>query len=358
MQRNQRSEQLARIRAVGVGGGGSTAVNHLCDSGIFGVDFVAVDTDVYALKQSRAALQIRVGDDPDLAGGSRGQADRSRRAAESSASVLSNALYGSDLVFVIAGLGGGTGTGVSPVISRLAKEQGALVIAIVTYPFKFEGDQRLRASQDGIEALRKWTDTLIVMPNDRFLAAANGAIGFHETYRLANDVWRQSVRVINDLVGNSGLINVDFADLKAILSEGGGAIIASGQARGKDRARIAALQATRSDLLGLTVDGAQGVLFNVCGGPNLSLLEVEQAAEIITSKTHPQANVIFGAVISPTYGDEISITVIATGFRFSGKDPDQDGPVIRRVRPGAPGQPWKLESVTCFPTDFLSGTLE
>jgi len=358
MQRNQRSEQLARIRVVGVGGGGGTAVNHLCDSGIFGVDFVAVDTDLNALKQSRAALQIQVGDDPDLTSGSRGQADLGRRVAESAASVLSNAIYGSDLVFVIAGLGGGTGTGVSPVISKLAKEEGALVIAIVTYPFKFEGDQRLRVAKDGIKALRKWTDTLIVMPNDRLLEAANGAIGFHETYRLANDVWQQSVRAINDLVGNSGLINVDFADLKAILSEGGGAIIASGQARGKDRARIAALQATRSDLLGLTVDGAQGVLFNVCGGPNLSLLEVEQAAEIITNKTHPQANVIFGAAINPTYGDAISITVIATGFRFSGYDQVQDGPVIRRVRPTAPGQPWKLESAIGFPIDPQTGTLD
>lgn len=342
MQRNKRSEKLARIRVVGVGGGGGTAVNHLCDAALFGVDFVAVDTDVYALKQSRAALQIRVGDDPDLAGGSRGQADQARRAAELATGVLSNALYGSDLVFVIAGLGGGTGTGVSPVISRLAKEQGALVIAIVTYPFKFEGFTRLGPAQDGIKALKEWTDTLIVMPNDQLFETANGAIGFHETYRLANDVWRQSVQAINDLVGKSGLINVDFADLRAILSVGGGAIIASGHARGQDRARSAALQASRSDMLGLTMDGAQGVLFNVCGGPTLSLLEVEQIAEILTTNTHPHANVIFGAAIDPTLGDEISITVIATGFRFSGNDQFQRIPIIRRARPSSPGLPWKF----------------
>ena len=200
-------------------------------------------------------------------------------------------------------------------------------------------------ARKGIARLKSWTDTLIVIPNDRLLKMANGAIGFHETYRLAHQVWYQSFHGVSELIGSSGLINVDFADVRSIMSEGGGAIIASGRAQGKDRARKAAEKATQSDLLGLTIDGAHGVLFNVTGGPDMNLLEVEQAAELITRRAHPQANVIFGAAIKEALKDEVRITVIATGFGFGDIREKQAGSTMRRARPTGAGQPWQLEPI-------------
>lgn len=344
MQRSKNSQQLARIRVVGVGSGGRTAVNHLLSSNIFGVDFLTIDTDVDALRESNAPLQVRLGDEAILRQGAAGIPERGQRAALSSIEVIRAALHGSDLVFIIAGLGGGTGTGAAPIIAQVAKENDTLVIGIVTYPFSFEGQERVSTANKGISWLKKWTDTLIVIPNDRLLNIANGSIGFHETYRLANGVWVQSVQGVSELLGSSGLINVDFADVRSIMAEGGGAIIASGQHQGKDRAIKAAEQATRSELLGLTIDGAHGLLLNVCGGPDLSLLEVERAADTITSRAHPQANVIFGAAINHALKDEVRITVIATGFHFGTKEQKKNGSPFRRARPARPGEPWQLES--------------
>jgi cell division protein FtsZ len=354
MQRSKRAAQMARIRVVGVGGGGRTAVNQMVAANFYGVDFLTVDTDVTALKESRAPFQLRIGDESALDRGAAGIAERGQRAALFSIEAIRNALHGSDLVFIIAGLGGGTGTGAAPIIAQAAKEQNALAIGIVTYPFSFEGE-RVRTARKGIAWLKSWTDTLIVIPNDRLLKMANGAIGFHETYRLAHEVWYQSVQGVSELISSSGLINVDFADVRSIMSEGGGAIIASGRAQGKDRARYAAEKATQSDLLGLTIDGAHGVLFNVSGGTDMNLLEVERAAEIITSRAHPQANVIFGAAIDPRLEDEIRITVIATGFGFGDIREKKVGSTIRRARPAGAGQPWQLEAIPFSPADNLRG---
>ena len=354
MQRTRRSPQMARIRVVGVGGGGRTAINQMMAANFYGVDFLTVDTDVTALQDSKTPHQLRIGDEPALAQGAAGIAERGQRAALSSIEPIRNALHGSDLVFIIAGLGGGTGTGAAPIIAQVAKEQNALAIGIVTYPFSFEAE-RVNTARKGISWLKKWTDTLIVIPNDRLLKMANGAIGFHETYRLAHKVWYQSVQGVSELMGSSGLINVDFADVRSIMSEGGGAIIASGRAQGKDRARRAAEKATQSELLGLTIDGAHGVLFNVCGGADMNLLEVEQAAEIITSRANPQANVIFGAAVNQALKDEIHITVIATGFGFGDIREKKFGSAIRRARPAVPGQPWQLEAIPFSPADSFPG---
>jgi cell division protein FtsZ len=308
---------VARVRVVGLGSGGRTAVDHLIGAGLEGVDLLTVDTDATALRGSRAPLHIRLGYGPEGTGGTACSLERGRRAALASTDVLHNALCGSDVVFLLAGLGGGTGTGAAPIVAQVAREQGALVIAIVTYPFTFEDPKRLATAEEGVKALRNCTDTLIVIPNDRLLSLAAGNFGFHETYRLAHQVWHQSIQGLSDLINRPGLINVDFADVRTIMSEGGAAVIASGRGWGPGRARLAAEQATHSELLGITIDGAHGLLLNVAGGPNMSLHEVREAAALITACAHPEANVIFGAVIDPALEDELRITVIATGFGVS-----------------------------------------
>lgn len=317
MQRRKKAQQLARIRVVGIGSGGLTAVNGLLSAGLYGVDFITIDTDATTKRNSIAPLHIHVAKDEVDISGTAGNAETGRKAALTALQPLGSALRGSDLVFILAGLGGGTGTGISPVVARIAKRMGALVIGIVTFPFPFEGEERANTARRGVTWLRNWTDTLVVIPNSQLLEQAGGKIGFHETYRLAHTIWKQSVKGINDLVNHSGLINVDFADVRTIMSEGGGAIIATGKASGADRARRAAEEATQSELLGITIDGAQGLLFNVSGGPDMSLREVEQAADIITRRVNPKANVIFGAAVNHSITDEIHITVIATGFTFS-----------------------------------------
>lgn len=318
MQRRKRPPDLAHIRVVGIGSGGRTAVNNLITAGILGVDFITIDSDAEALCESKAPLSIRIDSKEVDLFSAGGMADRASLAAGDTLARFSDALYGSDLVFVAAGLGGKTGSEIAPLVAHVARQQKALVIGIVTYPFSFEGQERATAAKKGIANLRNHTDTLIVIPNDRLLQIADGAVGFHETYRLANDIWRQSIQGVSELINRSGLINVDFADVRTIMSEGGAAVIATGQAKGVDRARKAAEQATHSDLLGITIDGAHGVLFNVTGGPDMTLLEVKEAAAIITRRTHREANVIFGATVDNTLRDELKITVIATGFGFFG----------------------------------------
>ena len=345
MQRTKRSHQYARIRVVGIGSGGRTAVNRLIASGAYGVDFVALDTDTEALRESLAPLVVRLSKTAADIRGAAGRVERGKEAALASSMAIGKALRGSDLVFVLAGLGGGTGSGAAPVVSQIARREGALVIGIVTYPFSFEGPQRSTNARNGIAALRRCTDTLIVIPNDRLLSLSKGRVGFHETYRLAQGFWGQSIQGISDLVNHSGLINVDFADVRTIMAEGGAAIIATGRGQGQDRARKAAASATRSNLLGVTIDGAQGLLFNVVGGPDMSLFEIEEAAEIITARVHPKANVIFGAAINGALENEVRITVIATGFAFK-----RPGGQIMSHSSGAAAMseaalPWQVEPV-------------
>ena len=317
VQRMPEQEGAALIRVVGVGGGGSNAVNRMIEESIAGVDFIAVNTDQQALMGSRAKQRVAIGDRTTRGLGSGGDPEVGGRAAEESVDDLHSVLQGSDMVFVTAGMGGGTGTGATPIVAKVAREEGALTIGVVTRPFTFEGAQRSRAAEAGIEQLKEHVDTLIVIPNDRLLEAADKRVSLLESFRLADDVLRQGIQGISELITVPGLINLDFADVKTIMSLGGAALMAVGHGKGDDRAREAAEQALSSHLLDVTIDGARGILFNVTGGPDLSLYEINQAASIIRETAHPDVNLIFGAVIDEKMGDEIRITVIATGFEHN-----------------------------------------
>lgn len=314
----QQNESFARIKVVGVGGGGSNAINRMIAEGIQGVEFVAINTDAQALMLSDAATRVRIGDKLTRGLGAGGNPDIGRKAAEESAEELYNVLRGSDMVFVTAGLGGGTGTGAIPIVAQISKEVGALTIGVVTRPFTFEGGKRMGSADAGMIALRDHADTLIVIPNDRLLQIVDKRANLNDAFRMADDVLRQGIQGISELITVPGLINLDFADVKAIMSEGGAALMAVGKAEGEDRARVAAEQAISSQLLDITIDGARGVLFNITGGPNMTLYEVNQAAAIIRETSHPDVNMIFGAVIDPNLGDQIRVTVIATGFERTG----------------------------------------
>jgi cell division protein FtsZ len=314
LQRFSQAHEYARIRVVGIGGGGIAAVNDMIHCRIFGVELLTADTAESSTTISKALAHIELDHGITNPGGSRGDATAAFQAASMAEKQIADALSGSDIVFILAGLGGGTGSGAAPVVAGVAKQQRALVIGIVTYPFSFEGETRLSAAKKSVDTLRGCTDTLIVIPNDRLLQQSQGTIGFHETYSLAHNIWRDSIRGISELINRSGLINVDFADVRTIMKEGGAAIIGTGEATGKGRARVAAERASRSDMLGITLDGARGLLFNIVGGPDLTLLEVEEAAEVLTRRTHPHANVIIGATIDDSLDQEVRITAVATGF--------------------------------------------
>ena len=314
MQRNTNTDSAASIRVVGVGGAGNNAVNRMITEGVKGVDFVAVNTDNQALSLSNAPVRVRIGDKLTRGLGAGGFSDQGEKAATESLDEVQSILQGADMVFVTAGMGGGTGTGAAPVVARVAREMGALTIGVVTRPFHFEGSRRSQAADRGIEELQQHVDTLIVIPNDRLLEITDKRMSLQESFQLADDVLRQGIQGITELITVPGLINLDFADVKTIMSQGGAALMAVGRGMGEDRARIAAEQAISSRLLDVTIDGAQGVLFNITGGMTLSLYEVNQAAEVIRETTHPDANVIFGAVIDEDMGDEVRITVIATRF--------------------------------------------
>ena len=314
MQSRTNTDCAASIRVIGVGGAGSNAVNRMIAEGVKGVDFIAVNTDNQALSLSDAPVRVRIGDKLTRGLGAGGFPDQGEKAAGESINEIQAVLQGADMVFVTAGMGGGTGTGAAPVVARAAREIGALTIGVVTRPFHFEGSKRALSAERGIEQLQQHVDTLIVIPNDRLLDITNKRMPLYESFQLADDVLRQGIQGITELITVPGLINLDFADVKTIMSQGGAALMAVGRGTGEDRARIAAEQAISSRLLDVTIDGAQGVLFNITGGATLSLYEVNQAAEVIRETTHPDANVIFGAVIDETMGDEIRITVIATRF--------------------------------------------
>lgn len=314
VQRMPEQEGAALIRVVGVGGGGSNAVNRMIEENIAGVDFIAINTDQQALMGSQAKRRVAIGERTTRGLGSGGNPDIGGKSAEESEDDLHAVLQGSDMVFVTAGMGGGTGTGATPIVAKVAREMGALTIGVVTRPFTFEGAQRSRIAETGIEELKEHVDTLIVIPNDRLLEAADKRVSLMDSFRLADDVLRQGIQGISELITVPGLINLDFADVKTIMSLGGAALMAVGTGKGDDRAREAAEQALSSHLLDVTIDGARGILFNVTGGPDLSLYEINQAASIIRETAHPDVNLIFGAVIDENMGDEIRITVIATGF--------------------------------------------
>jgi cell division protein FtsZ len=314
MQRAPQVENFARIRVVGVGGGGSNAVNRMIDEGVNGVDFIAINTDAQALLLSEAPTRVRIGEKLTRGLGSGGDPEQGDKAAEESIEDLYEVLKGSDMVFITAGMGGGTGTGAAPVVARVAKEHNALSIGVVTRPFMFEGSRRHQVAEQGIERLKEHVDTLIVIPNDRLLELTDKRMSLTDSFSLADDILRQGIQGISELITVPGLINLDFADVKTIMSQGGAALMAVGRGEGEDRARLAAEQAVSSRLLDVTIDGAQGILFNVTGGPDMSLYEVNLAASIIRETAHPDANLIFGAVIDENMGDELRITVIATGF--------------------------------------------
>lgn len=310
-------ENLAQIKVVGVGGGGSNAVNRMIDEGIQGVEFIVVNTDAQALMLSNAPQRIRIGDKITKGLGAGGDPEIGQRAAEESIEEIKGLLKGADMVFVTCGMGGGTGTGAAPVIAHVAKEMGALTIGVVTKPFTFEGSRRRQVAERGLELLKQKVDTLITIPNDRLLQIVDKKASIQTAFRVADDVLRQGIQGISELITVPGLINLDFADVRAIMSEGGSALMAIGRAKGEGRAQEAARQAISSALLDVTIDGARGILFNVTGGNDLSLFEVNEAAEIIRSTADPEANIIFGAVIDPEMQDEIRITVIATGFEMA-----------------------------------------
>lgn len=307
-------ESFARIKVVGVGGGGCNAVNRMIEEGLSGIEFVTVNTDAQALLLSKASTRVRIGDKSTRGLGAGGNPEVGRKAAEESAEELYEVLKGSDMVFVTSGLGGGTGTGAAPIVAQIAKEVGALTIGVVTRPFSFEGSRRQQSAEGGITKLKEHADTLIVIPNDRLLQIVDKKVSLTEAFKTADDVLRQGIQGISELITVPGMINLDFADVRAIMSEGGAALMAVGYGTGEDRARIAAEMAISSQLLDITIDGARGILFNVTGGNSLTLFEVNQAAAIIKETAHPDVNLIFGAVIDPNMGEEVRITVIATGF--------------------------------------------
>ena len=312
------SEAFARIKVIGVGGGGSNAVDRMMSEGIQGVEFITVNTDAQALMLSKAPTRVRLGDKLTRGLGAGGNPEIGRKSAEESADDLYAALKGTDMVFITAGMGGGTGTGAAPVIAQIAKECGALTIGVVTRPFTFESSRRMQSAEEGINKFKEHADTLIAIPNDRLLQLADKRASLQSAFRMADEVLHQGIQGISELITIPGLINLDFADVKAIMSEGGAALMAVGTASGDERARKAAEQAISSQLLDITIDGARGVLFNVTGGNELTLFEVNQAAAIIRETAHPDVNMIFGAVVDPNMGDDIRITVIATGFERSG----------------------------------------
>ena len=307
-------DQVARIKVIGVGGGGNNAVNRMIEDGVQGVEFIAVNTDAQALKLSKAEIKMQIGATLTRGLGAGANPEVGRNAVEESRKQIQEVLKGADMVFVTAGMGGGTGTGAAPAIAQISRELGALTIGVVTRPFGFEGRKRAANASAGIDLMREAVDTLIIVPNDRLLQIVDKKTPMIQAFREADNVLRQGVQGISDLIAVPGLINLDFADVKTIMSNQGTALMGIGLAKGKDRAVEAAKKAISSPLLETSIDGAQGVLMNITGGSNLSLYEVQEAADIVSSAADKELNMIFGSIINEDFKDEIMITVIATGF--------------------------------------------
>ena len=345
---NYMVDDTATIKVIGVGGAGNNAVNRMVDSGIEGVEFVTVNTDKQALLLSKAGTKIQIGEKITRGLGAGANPDIGAQAAEESRSEISEAIKGADMVFVTAGMGGGTGTGAAPIVASIAKEMGILTIAVVTKPFTFEGRKRLTQAERGIESLKGKVDTLVVIPNDKLLQIIDRKTSIVEAFKMADDVLRQGVQGISDLIKVPGLVNLDFADVKTIMLNTGMAHMGIGRASGENRAEDAAKQAIQSPLLETTIEGARGVIINVTGGENLGLHEVNTAAELVQRSVDPEANIIFGAVIDKSLDEDIVITVIATGFD---KEPGTKETTIGKTA-------WPTKSSTPMPsndsgTDYL-----
>lgn len=314
-------DQIAKIKVIGVGGGGNNAVNRMIESGVKGVEFIVANTDLQVLNCSQAPIKIQIGSDLTGGRGAGGKPEVGRESALETKDELKKALEGADMVFVTCGMGGGTGTGAAPVIADIAQEIGALTVGIVTKPFSFEGRKRMEQAINGLEELKKHVDTLIVIPNDRLREIIDKSTPLLDSFKEVDNVLRRGVQSISDLIAVAGLINLDFADVKAVMEKRGNALIGIGIGVGENRATEAAKQAVSSPLLETSIDGATDAIINVTGGNNLTLFEVEEAAEVIRSSANTDINTIFGAVINENLNDEIIVTVIATGFEEQVKDP-------------------------------------
>lgn len=308
-------EAFARIRVVGVGGSGMNAINHMIDSKVRGVDFIAVNTDAQDLHQSLAKKKIHIGKNLTRGLGAGMNPEIGKRASEETKEEIQQTLKGSDMVFVACGMGGGTGTGAAPVVAKTAKELGALTVGVTTKPFSFEGAQRMRIAEQGLDELRKEVDALIVIPNDRILSTVSKETTLKQAFALCDDILKQAVEGISDLITNPGVINVDFADIRAVMENAGSALMGIGTASGENRAQAAARAAISSPLLEISINGARGVLFAIAGGDDLGMLEIQEAAKIITESVDPNAKIIFGAIKDDKLKkNEVKVTVIATGF--------------------------------------------
>ncbi|MEM6253813.1 MAG: cell division protein FtsZ [Cyanobacteria bacterium P01_D01_bin.156] len=322
---------MARIKVVGVGGGGCNAVNRMIDSGVSGIEFWSLNTDAQALLKTGTASHLQIGQKLTRGLGAGGNPAIGQKAAEESRDEISTAIEGADLVFITSGMGGGTGTGAAPVVAEAAKEAGALTVGVVTRPFTFEGRRRTTQAEEGIMALQECVDTLIIIPNDKLLSVISEQTPVQEAFRFADDILRQGVQGISDIITISGLVNVDFADVRAVMADAGSALMGIGVGSGKSRAREAAIAAISSPLLETSIDGASGAVLNITGGTDLTLHEVNAAAEIIYEAVDPNANIIFGAVIDERLQGEVRITVIATGFNSE-----------FRAAPAAPAAPSRI----------------
>lgn len=311
---HQEFNPFAKIKVIGVGGGGNNAVNRMISANLQGVDFICVNTDAQCLNLSQAQMKIQIGNKLTKGLGAGANPEIGKKAAEETRDEIVKSLQGADMVFVTAGMGGGTGTGAAPIVAEVAKEQGALTVGVVTRPFTFEGKKRAGQAEIGIEELKEKVDTLIIIPNDRLLQVADKNTSISDAFKIADDILRQGVQGISDLIAVPGLINLDFADVKTIMMDTGSALMGIGRASGDKRASEAAKMAISSPLLETSIEGAKGVLLNITGGNNLGLFEVNEVAEIISSAADPEANIIFGAVVDERLEDELRVTVIATGF--------------------------------------------
>jgi cell division protein FtsZ len=354
---------LAVIKVVGVGGGGVNALNRMIESGLRGVEFVAVNTDAQDLLMSEAHVKLDIGRELTRGLGAGADPEIGKRAAEDHEEEMEAALRGSDMVFVTAGEGGGTGTGAAPIVARVAKRVGALTVGVVTKPFNFEGKRRMQQAERGIEALRSEVDTLIVVPNQRLLEIANKSVSVVEAFNTADDVLRAGVQGITDLITTPGLINLDFADVKSVMQGAGSALMGIGTARGEDRAIRAAEMAVTSPLLEASIDGAHGVLILVQGASDLGLHEIDEAARLVQEAVSPEANIIYGTTIDDTLGDEVRITVIAAGFdgglpKLRKSPRSVFAEVEQTLTPVVPGAAPAVESISFFDTPALEVTQE
>ena len=339
----EENTNFAAIKVIGVGGAGTNAVNRMVDSGLRGVDFIAVNTDKQALAMSKAPIQIQIGDKLTKGLGAGANPEVGQKAAEESREDIANTIKGSDLVFVTCGMGGGTGTGAAPIIAETAREMGILTIGVVSKPFLFEGRQRMKNAENGIEKLKANVDTLVVVPNDRLLSVVTKGTTMTDAFKIADDTLRQGIQGISDLIAVPSLINLDFADVRTVMQSRGLAHMGIGIGKGENRMVDAAKQAISSPMLETSIDGARAVLINITGGPDTSIIDINEAAQLITAAADPEANIIFGAGIDESMDDEVKITVIATGFEkpsFSetlkpsiGENREEDGEPARSPRP-------------------------